>query len=90
VATNRGAKLLAEWRAARGLTQFQAAVLLDIDPSPLSKFERGKRKPGRTTAFKIEEKTEGYVPASSWDEDSDALYPNSTDDEPDRKAAGAE
>lgn len=72
---NRGARLLREWRERAGLTQFQAAVELGIDPSPLSKFERGRRLPGFTTIKKIAEKTQGFVTVDAWAEEEEAETP---------------
>lgn len=66
-APNRGARLLREWRRANNLTQFRAAVHLDVDPSPLSALERGKKKPGRVIAVRIAERTDGAVPVDAWD-----------------------
>lgn len=63
---NKGALLLEAWRREQGLTQFRAAVALDMDPSPYNKFELGKKRPGRTTALRFLE-TAG-IPVESWDQ----------------------
>jgi len=60
-----GSRLLREWRAARGMTQPQAADLLELNFVQVSRFERGAR-PGRDNAVKIEQRTDGAVPVVSW------------------------
>lgn len=69
---NRGAILLEAWRRERGLTQFRAGILLGMEPSQVSKIERGDRRPGRTTAVKIFHITDEAVPVEAWDEGTGA------------------
>jgi transcriptional regulator with XRE-family HTH domain len=64
-----GALRLREWRQAKGLTLAGAGRQLDVDQMQMSKFERGERKPGRTTAVRIEQRTDGRVTVESWDVD---------------------
>lgn len=58
---------LQEWRGKRTWTQVQAATYLGIDQALYSKYERGARKPGRTSAVQIQERTQGAVPVPAWD-----------------------
>ena len=46
----------------------EVAALLDISRQAMSKLKSGKSKPSRQTAVKLEQITEGKVPASLWDE----------------------
>jgi len=62
-----GSVLLCRWRTERQLSQVKAADTLDIDQARYSKFEGGKRKPGRSLAVAIEIKTQGMVPVAAWD-----------------------
>jgi transcriptional regulator with XRE-family HTH domain len=44
-----------EWREARGLTQRRLAVLLDVDPITVYRWERGERQPpGRMLELALE------------------------------------
>lgn len=67
---NLGAILLEAWRRERGFTQFKAAIHLEIDPSPLSKYERGEKRPGRVLAVRISERSDGAVPVDAWDKEA--------------------
>lgn len=62
---NLGAVLLRRWRGER--TQVQASLALGIDQGRYSMYERGLRRPGRTTALQIQARTDGDVPIESWD-----------------------
>lgn len=66
-----GAKLLRSWREERGLSQWDAAQILIVDPRDISRLERGQR-PGLKTALQIEERSSGAVPAASWLEEQAA------------------
>ena len=48
------------------MKQGPAALALDMDHASLCHFETGYRKPGPKVAARIEEKTNGKVPAKSW------------------------
>lgn len=61
-----GSSLLRAWRDGLGLTQIQAAKLLDMDFVQYSKHETGRRRPGLRRALLIERVTKGKVPCKSW------------------------
>lgn len=56
---------LKRWRGTK--TQVEAAAYLGVDQALYSKYERGTRKPGRTAAVQIQERTQGAVPVPAWD-----------------------
>lgn len=64
-----GSRLLAEWRARRGMTQVQAAMLIGVDQGRYSQYERGEARPGRARANRIATGTNGEVPTSAWDQE---------------------
>lgn len=89
-----GAQLLKEWRLSSGLSQTKACIVLGIDQSIYSKWEVGARKPGRSHAVTVEQRTAGHVPVAAWDlhgdEDvpaEDAPADESQAEEPGRGAA---
>lgn len=63
-----GGSLLRAWRGKRSLRQ--AAEILQRDPSHLSLLERGKRKPGRDFALRLQDIV--GIPASAWSAAVDA------------------
>ena len=58
---------LARWRARLGISQTRAAGILNVDQARYSQFERGRRKPGRVAAVRIERGTGGDVRVGDWD-----------------------
>jgi len=64
---------LVAWRERRGLSQFAVASQLGVDTSHYAKFEKGKRKPGRSLAARIEKITDGTVRVGDWDEPAGAM-----------------
>lgn len=60
-----GCRKLLQWRRKEGLTQMQAAVILDLDVATVSKIERGAQ-PGLERARKIAEGTKNAVPLTAW------------------------
>jgi hypothetical protein len=66
-----GVALLARWRGKRG--QQEAADLIGIDLARYNAFEHGRGRPGLDWAVRIEQVTNGAVPADSWAKDPEAL-----------------
>lgn len=66
----RGPKLLSKWRGDR--SQQEAADLIGIDLARYNAFENERARPGLDWAVKIEDVTEGEVPAKSWAEEKRA------------------
>lgn len=66
MASTLGAHLLKKWRAARKLSQVDAATHLGIPQARLSHYEKGRRTPGLKIAFRIQERSESEIPAASW------------------------
>lgn len=64
----RGAKLLAEWRAALDKNQQEAADLIGIDLARYNAFEKNRARPGLDWAVQIEKVSKGVVSTSSWTE----------------------
>jgi transcriptional regulator with XRE-family HTH domain len=62
------AKLLADWRKEKGLTQKDAAALFGVSQPMLSEYEDGKKVPRTLLALKIEQVTEGRVRIATWGE----------------------
>ena len=56
-----GPKLLARWRARKGVSQASLARALELDPSQLNAFETGRQRPGLKIAVLIEDHT-GIAP----------------------------
>lgn len=48
---------LKKWREDRGLSQKDAATLLQVPRPTLCRFEKGRRQPSLTQAAKLSEKT---------------------------------
>lgn len=46
-------KTIARWRTSQGFTQEQLALVLDVDPVTVSRFERGVTLPSLTTLQSI-------------------------------------
>lgn len=67
----RGEKLLYKWRGDR--SQQEAADVIGIDLARYNAFENGRARPGLDWAVRIEEATDGAVPAKSWASDPKAL-----------------
>ncbi len=53
-------------KSATGQRQADAARAFGISQSYLSEIASGQKRPSLDTAFRIERKTGGEVPASSW------------------------
>ncbi len=53
-------------KSAAGQRQADAARVFGISQSYLSEIASGLKRPSLDTAFRIERKTGGQVPASSW------------------------
>jgi hypothetical protein len=66
----RGSELLVSWRGQR--SQAEVAFVLGIDPGAYCGFETGYRRPGLKRAAKIQDRTSGFVPVTSWLEPSTA------------------
>lgn len=62
----QGHERLRAWRERLKITQVEAAARLGIDFVTLSKFERGKLRPGLERAVRIADATDGEVPVESW------------------------
>lgn len=67
---------LARLVKGKGWTQEEAAVELDCHQTMVSRILSGKRKPGRTTAARIEEisadSPEGPIRVGDWDDNEEA------------------
>jgi transcriptional regulator with XRE-family HTH domain len=61
----QGSRLLREWRQAKKLSHAQAGKLLECSASGLWDWERGAC-PKVVIIQRIEDKTDGAVPAASW------------------------
>lgn len=61
------ADLLARWREGQHLSQVEVCHLFGTQQGWYSKLERGIKKPGRSLAVLIEQKTGGAVPVAAWD-----------------------
>lgn len=61
---SRGRRLLIGWRGDR--EQQDVCTLLKLDAPSYSRFEHGIRRPPAKVMFRIEELTDGAVPAKSW------------------------
>lgn len=72
-ADSPGPELLKKWRERAGLLQQQAADAIGIDLARYNAFEHDRARPGLDWAFRIEEATNGTVPAESWAKDPKAL-----------------
>jgi len=66
-----GARLLLAWRRAGELTQLQASLQLEMDPTRYSSYETGRGTPNLQTARRIEDKTS--IPMRTWTEPDDDL-----------------
>lgn len=75
-----GNHLLRSWRKTTGLTQTEAAVRLGLNMTKVSKLENHGR-PGLEAALRIEQVTNGAVPAASW------MLPPPSDVETEAKAS---
>ena len=53
-------------KAKAGLKRAESAQSFDISQSYLSELESGLKRPSLAVAFRIERRTRGEVPASSW------------------------
>jgi len=58
--------ILTKYRKATGISQHAFAAKVSVDQSIISRIEAGPTRPGLALAFRIEEATEGAVPASCW------------------------
>lgn len=61
----QGSRLLKEWRLAEGLTQTQAAELVESSAAGWCGWENGGI-PKLALAFLIERVTKGAVPVAAW------------------------
>jgi len=61
---SKGSELLSEWRGERSAAE--ACSLLGINEAALYAFLAGRGAPGLKRAARIEEATDGVVPATSW------------------------
>lgn len=57
---------LSRWLEENGRTRFDLAIETRIDPSKISAFATGRKRPSLVNALKIERATGGAVPAESW------------------------
>ncbi len=65
----RGSVLLREWRTKAGKSQFDVAVDLEIKTiQHISDLELGKRGPSLALALRLEDASQGAVPARAWTE----------------------
>lgn len=62
----KGAELLRGFLAATGITGAAFAAAIGVDPSAVSHYLAGRRKPDLSTAARIERQTCGTIPASTW------------------------
>ena len=58
--------LLKEWRAQHAKPQTAVAAALNIKQNTVSEWEKGSRRPDLANALRLEEHTDGVVPATSW------------------------
>lgn len=59
-----GSEQLTDWIVRRQATQEEAAELLEIHYTLLSKYINGRRRPGLDSAIQIERKT--GIPVEAW------------------------
>ena len=59
-------RLLKDWRAQHARSQTAIAAALDIKQNTVSEWEKGSRRPDLANALRLEEHTDGGVPATAW------------------------
>jgi transcriptional regulator with XRE-family HTH domain len=64
---NEGARRLKAWRLKHKLTQFTAAIRLNMSPSTVSHYETGASRPDRENAAVLHDVA--GIPVRAWDED---------------------
>lgn len=62
----RAPELLRDWRKAAGISQSEAAELIDVRQPTWSDYEQGRKVPRTILAVKIAALTGGAVPVESW------------------------
>lgn len=65
---NRGGEKLRAWLNKRKMTQSAFTIQLNVSWSTVSNWLRGRRKPNRESALRIEKATGGHVSVRDWED----------------------